>query len=217
MTAGMPEAVREDGGVGGAGALLAHQPHHVLAVELDGQPGESSWATTITCSSDGIAHSSVPDPPSRRLMMRSWIAWRSARRSRRRAAPDHRFLSSSALNSYAVSALSWFLRMRNFDRVEELLVLGHEDLGVEDPRFLGSGAAEHLLPELVEVADDFRHRFPQALDLDLDLIGPHRPVRDVGEVELDDERGAHRHPGRHADATHDTRRAHGSPNPPATS
>src|SRR6185295_4464694 len=40
------------------------------------------------------------------------MACRSASRSRSRAAPDHRFLSSSALNSYAVSALSWLLRIR---------------------------------------------------------------------------------------------------------
>jgi hypothetical protein len=51
------------------------------------------------------------------------------------------------------------------------------------------------LAELVEVGDDFRHRLPQPLDLDLDLIGLDRTVRDLGEVELDDERGAHGDPG----------------------
>jgi hypothetical protein len=74
-------------------------------------PGESSCATTMTCSSAGTDQSSGPTPPISRLIIRSWIAWRSARRSRSRAAPDQRFRSSSALNSYAVSALSVFFRM----------------------------------------------------------------------------------------------------------
>ena len=36
---GNAERVRQDGGVRGAGALLAHQPHHVLPVELHREPG----------------------------------------------------------------------------------------------------------------------------------------------------------------------------------
>ena len=62
-------------------------------------PGESSCATTITCSSGEMVPSSAALRPIRRLIIRNWMALRSASRSRRRAAPDQRFLSSSALNS----------------------------------------------------------------------------------------------------------------------
>ena len=37
---------------------------------------------------------------------------------------------------------------QGLDRGEELCVLGHQDLGVEDPRLLGAGAAQHPLAQV---------------------------------------------------------------------
>ena len=64
------------------------------------RPGESSWATTI----DLLVHRHATTArrrrgPSAARSIRSWMACRSASRSRSRALPDHRFRSSSALNS----------------------------------------------------------------------------------------------------------------------
>jgi hypothetical protein len=77
------------------------------------RPGDSSRVTTMTCSSGAIAQTSSSVRPRSRCSMRIWMACRSARRSRSRALGelDQRFRTSSALNSYAVSALSALLRM----------------------------------------------------------------------------------------------------------
>ena len=56
------------------------------------------------------------------------------------------------MNSYAVSAQSRLLRMSASTEREELLVLHHQGLGIEDARLLRPGALQHPLAQVVQVA-----------------------------------------------------------------
>ena len=60
---------------------------------------------------------------------------------------------------------------QRLDRREKLLVLRHENLGVEDACFLGPGPLEHALPEVAQLAHHFLYRIPQPLDLLVHLVG----------------------------------------------
>ena len=89
MTAGNAERVRQDRGVRGPGAFLADEPHDVLAIELHREPGRELVRDNDHLLVGGDGPELVPlAAPCSRLSMRSWIAWRSARRSRSRAAPE---------------------------------------------------------------------------------------------------------------------------------
>ena len=76
---------------------------------------------------------------------------------------------------------------QGLDRGEELLVLGHENLGVEDPRLLG---ARPLRARAGRDRADRRRRFrplPEADSPPLYLVRPDRAVGNFGEVPADEQ------------------------------
>ncbi len=79
-------------------------------------------------------------------------------------------------------------------RGEELLVLGHEDLRIEDPGFLDPRTLQHPIPQDPEVGDHVVHRLPQPAHLTLDLVGPDGAVAHLGKIPADDQRGSAGHP-----------------------
>ena len=135
---GDPEGVGEDRGVRGSGALLADQPDHVLPVELHREPGREF----VRHHDDLLVGPARPGLALRvrrsGLSIRSWIAVRSARRSRSCALPE----LPHSVAQFERLELVGRLRARadccgsGARRREELGVLRHEDLGVEDPGFL---------------------------------------------------------------------------------
>src|SRR5687768_5722337 len=61
------------------------------------------------------------------------------------------------------------------------------------------------------------HSFAKAAYFVLHFIGPHRPVGHSREIQAHDQRRPPGNAGRHTDSSELPRRAHCSPNPPATS
>ena len=87
-----------------------------------------------------------------------------------------------------------------FDAGQELLILEHQDLEVEDARFVHTSAVLGLGLELLDVALDVAHRRAQAADFLLDLRARHDAVGDLGQRPADDDRRTDGHPGRDPDA-----------------
>jgi hypothetical protein len=77
---------------------------------------------------------------------------------------------------------------------DEVLVLEHQELGVEDPRFIDAGAVLGVGAQLHKLVPDILERRAEAPDLLFDLGARHDTMRDLGQ------RPAHRHGGAHGDA-----------------
>ncbi len=84
---------------------------------------------------------------------------------------------------------------QGLDRGEEILVLRHENLGVEDPRLLGARPLQHPPAKIAQIGDDDFDRFPKPIHLRVYLVRPDRAVGDFGEVPADEESGRARDAG----------------------
>src|SRR5829696_646645 len=104
-----------------------------------------------------------------------------------------------------------------FDRRQEVLILGHENLRVEDARFLGSRTLEHTLAEVLKMRDHVVHRLTQTAHFVVDFIRADRPIGNLGEVPAHDQGWSPGDARRDADAAELPGAAHCSPNPSATS
>src|SRR5207247_1099404 len=85
------------------------------------------------------------------------------------------------------------------DAGQELLVLEHEDLGVEDAGFVDAGPILGFRAQVLEVALHILHRGAQPAHLFLDLGARHDAVRDLGHGPAHDDPAAGPEPGRDAD------------------
>ena len=83
------------------------------------------------------------------------------------------------------------------DPGQELLVLDHHGLGLEDPGLLHPGPLQHPVPKLVHLGDDVSHRIPQPGHLAFHVLGRHGAVGDIGKFPAHQERRGVRHPGGH--------------------
>ena len=163
------------------------------------RPGESSWAMTTTCSSMGMDHSSRSERPI------SWVDHPQldgmeigqALPQPGLAGPEIPELQRLELVGGLGAEL--VVADQRLGRGEKILVLGHEDLRVEDAGLLRPGPLEHLLPQIAQLLHHFLYRVPEALNLFLHLVRPHRAVRHLGEIEAHDQRRGEGHARRHAD------------------
>src|SRR3989454_12220299 len=89
---------------------------------------------------------------------------------------------------------------RSRDTREELLVLEHQHLGVEDARLVDARAVLGLRLQRLDVAPDVAHRGAQAAHFLLHLGARHHAVRHVGHGPAHDDRGTDRDPGGDPDA-----------------
>ena len=106
-------------------------------------------------------------------------------------------LVSLRIGAWAVEHWTPF---NELDPGEEVGILHHQDLGIEDPRLLGPGPLQDVGPELAQLPDHRRHGVPQAGEFRVHLARPDGAVGHVGEVEPHDHRGREGRPGRDADA-----------------
>src|SRR5512143_3853676 len=87
-----------------------------------------------------------------------------------------------------------------FDRADEILILEHQQLRVEDAGLVGAGALRGALLELAHMALHVAHGGPQPPDLLPHLRPRHHPVRHVRQRGCHDQRRSDRDPGRDSDA-----------------
>jgi hypothetical protein len=214
---GNAQRVREDGRVSGPGALLADEADHVLAVELDREArrelvGHDDHLLVVRDRPELVphpAHEAVEHPELNGVEVGDLLA--EHRGAREQIAVLERLELVRGLGAQVVVA------DQRLDRGEEVGVLRHLDLRVEDAGLLGAGPLQHALAELAQVLDDVPHRLAQPRHLRVDLIGTDRAVGHLGKVHPHDERGRARDPGRDADAAERARHLTVSPNPLCTS
>src|SRR3989454_7312033 len=105
---------------------------------------------------------------------------------------------------------------RSRDTREELLVLEHQHLGVEDARLVDARAVLGLRLQRLDVAPDVAHRGAQAAHFLLHLGARHHAVRHVGHGPAHDDRGTDRDPRGDPDALQQPL-AHAGPPRPSSS
>ena len=176
------QAVGQDGGVRRPGAFLAHQSHHVLPIELHGEPGRKLVGhhdDLIVRGHGGDVRSVLAEQPIDHAQL-DGVEVGQPLAQPGRSGPEVAKLQRLEL----VGGLGAELVVpdQGLDRVEELPVLGHEDLGIEDSRFFGAGPPEHPLAQLLQLGHRVVHRLAQPAHLGLDLVGPHAAVGHLGEV-----------------------------------
>ena len=182
------------------------------------RPGESSCATTMTCSSRAPDQGSRSEPPISFSTTRRWMAVRSVSRSRSCALPELRPQVAELEGLEFVGRLGAQLVLpdQRLDAGQEVGVLHHQDLGLEDPGFLDAGALEHALAERLEPLDGFLHGGMQAAHLAVDLRFLDRAVGDFRESPMHHHRRGKADARRDADALKEPVGAHDSPKPSAT-
>jgi len=162
--------VRQNRGVRGARALLAHQPDDVLAIELHGEPGAELPRHHYGRLSDPLpqlvraaVHEVLdhPDCHARKVgeaVLQAWAAGRGPHVAHLERLELERLLGGEVILADQVR-----------DAGEELFVLEHEELGVEDARLVDAGAILGLCPQVLEVAFHVSHRRAQPTYLLLHL------------------------------------------------
>jgi hypothetical protein len=78
---------------------------------------------------------------------------------------------------------------QSFDRRQKLLILGHQDLGVEDAGFLRTGPLKYPLAQVLQVGDDVFDRLPQPPYLAFHLVGRDGAVGHLREIPAHHQRG----------------------------
>src|SRR2546425_640191 len=197
---GNPDRVRQDRGVRGARALLAHQPDDVLAIELHREPGaqllrhhhrglgDSLPQLVRTAVHEVLDHANRHARKVGEAVLQAWAAGRGPHVAQFERLELERLLGREAVLADQVR-----------DAGEELFVLEHEELSVEDASLVHAGAILGLRLQVLEVAFYVAHRGAQPTDLLLHLGAGHHAVRDVGHRPTHHDRGTHRDPRGHPD------------------
>ena len=217
ITAGNAERVRQDRGVRRARPFLADEPDHVLAIELHRQSGRElvGHDDDLLVGRDGpelvphATHQPVEHPKLDGVQVGQTLAQPGG------AGPEVAELERLELVRGLGAEL--VVADQGLDRGQEIGVLRHQDLGVEDSRLLGPRALEYALAEIAQVGHDVVHGVPEPAHLLLHVLGLDRAVRHLREVHPDDEGRRAGHARRDADAPE--RASHLSPprtrSPPA--
>ena len=196
-----PDRVRQDRRMRGARALLADQADHVLAVELDREPRRQLLGDDDRGLGDpvpdvvGAAVHQVLDHPDRHAGDVG------------ETLPEHRTPGVgpgiSHLQRFELERLlgSEVVLTDQLGRApDELPVLEHEDLRVEDARLVHAGAVHRPGAQLAQMALHVLDRRAQPTDLFLHLGARHDPVRHLRQRPTHHHRRPRRDTGRHADA-----------------
>ena len=128
-------------------------------------PGESSWATTMTCSSAGIDQSSWPDAAHEPVEHPELDGVQVGQALAQPGGAGPEVPELERLELVGGLGAELVVADQGLDRGQEVLVLRHEDLGVEDARLLGAGALQHPLAQIPQVAHDVVHRLAEPAHL----------------------------------------------------
>ena len=151
--------------MGGAGPFLADEADHLIAVELHGEPGPDLPGDEDRRLGDRLEIVDAPveqvenHPHGDAVEVREALLEPGAGARR----PEVSHLEGLELEGFLRCEM--VLADQIFDPRDELLVGEHEDLGVEDARFVGAGAIDGAGLELFDVLGDVADGGPQPAHL----------------------------------------------------
>jgi len=213
------EGMRQDGRVRRAGTLHADHPHQVLPVELHGQSGGNLLGHDDDRSRDGPRHQILLRPPHQVAqdpgLHRREIGESLPESEIPRSRPGHAHLQRLELEGGFRAEV--VVDDQVLDRGEEIRILCHENLGIEDPRLDGARPFPHPFSQLLQMQHHRVNRGVKADQLSLDLRGLDAAVRNVGEAGIHDPGRRDGHPGAYPDAGQGAHLDHVSSNPRRTS
>src|ERR1051325_6291888 len=217
--AGNAEGVRQDRGVRGPGAFLAHHPLQLLAVELDREPGidlvgddhhlgmVAQSEQLVVALSGQVAQD--PDLGGEQVD--------EALPEARAPCPAPLRAELEGLELVGGFGAQVILPDQVLDPRQEDGVARHHGLRLEDASLLEAGALQHPEPEPVQAAPHVLDRLVQPADFPFHFDGRHRAIGHLRKPPLQHHRGGECEAGRDADAVEDPLGARHSPNPDAMS
>ncbi len=199
--AGDAERVGQDRGMGGPGAFFGEESQELVPVELHGEPGvelvgDHDHVTVVLEPEDllvALAHQKPEHPDLDGEQIGEPLPHPGPGAAER--GPElQRLEFIGGLGAQVVVP----------DEVlhpgQEIGVLHHEDLGLEDLALFITRALQHPLPQPVETLHHRRHRLPEPGQLGFHFLFRHGPVRHFGKTPAQHHRRRVGDPGGHPDA-----------------